>query len=65
MLSQQPNKCIISMHNSWATPLIYKPLIHGVDVLICDLTKYLIRQPSTDPYINIDNKTLGIYVYKV
>ncbi|PIM95211.1 cystathionine beta-lyase [Candidatus Hodgkinia cicadicola] len=47
-VKQRSSKCIISMDNSWATPLIYKPLIHGVDISICDITKYLIKRPSTD-----------------
>ncbi|WP_146656664.1 PLP-dependent transferase [Candidatus Hodgkinia cicadicola] len=29
------------MDNSWATPLISKPVIQGVDISICDLTKYI------------------------
>ncbi len=42
-VKQWSDKCIISMDNSWVIPLIYKPLIHGMDVSICDLIKYLIR----------------------
>ncbi|PIM95754.1 cystathionine beta-lyase [Candidatus Hodgkinia cicadicola] len=39
-IKQRSNKCIISMDNSWATPLIYKPITQGVDISICALTKY-------------------------
>ncbi|PIM95957.1 cystathionine beta-lyase [Candidatus Hodgkinia cicadicola] len=58
-VKQRSDKCIISMDNSWATPLIYKPLIHGVDVSICDLTKYLIRWPNTDLASISTTKTLS------
>ncbi|WP_146657061.1 PLP-dependent transferase, partial [Candidatus Hodgkinia cicadicola] len=39
-IKQRSNRCIISMDNSWATPLIYKPITQGVDISICALTKY-------------------------
>ncbi|PIM96222.1 cystathionine beta-lyase [Candidatus Hodgkinia cicadicola] len=45
---KRSDKCIISMDNSRTTPLVYKPLIHGVDVSICNLSKYLIKRPNTD-----------------
>ncbi len=34
------SKCIISMDNSWATPLLFKPILHGVDISVNALTKY-------------------------
>ncbi|MGP1925300.1 MAG: PLP-dependent transferase [Candidatus Hodgkinia cicadicola] len=34
-------KCFVSMDNSWATPLIFKPLNHGVDLSINALTKHV------------------------
>ncbi len=34
-------KCYISMDNSWATPLIFKPLNHGVDLSVNALTKHV------------------------
>ncbi|PIM95342.1 cystathionine beta-lyase [Candidatus Hodgkinia cicadicola] len=58
-VKQRSNKCIISMDNSWITPLIYKPLIHGVDVSICNLTKYLIKWPNTDLTSISTTKTLS------
>ncbi|PIM95828.1 PLP-dependent transferase [Candidatus Hodgkinia cicadicola] len=39
-IKQRSNRCVISMDNSWATPLIYKPITQGVDISICALTKY-------------------------
>lgn len=38
--TRNPN-CIISMDNSWATPFIFKPLNHGVDLSINALTKHV------------------------
>lgn len=32
--------CVVMMDNTWATPLFFKPLDHGVDVSIHALTKY-------------------------
>ena len=32
--------CVVMMDNSWATPLFFKPLDHGVDISIHALTKY-------------------------
>lgn len=32
--------CIVMMDNTWATPLFFKPLDHGVDISIHALTKY-------------------------
>ncbi|PIM95870.1 PLP-dependent transferase [Candidatus Hodgkinia cicadicola] len=58
-VKQRSDKCIISMDNSWATPLIYKPLTHGVDVSICDLTNYLIKQSNTDLTSISTTKTLS------
>ena len=34
------NNCVVMMDNTWATPLFFKPLDHGVDVSIHALTKY-------------------------
>ncbi|PIM94953.1 cystathionine beta-lyase [Candidatus Hodgkinia cicadicola] len=58
-VKQRSGKCIISLDNSWATPLIYKPLIHGVDVSICDVTNYLMKQPTTDLTSISTTKTLS------
>ncbi|ATY93453.1 cystathionine beta-lyase [Candidatus Hodgkinia cicadicola] len=33
-------ECFVSMDNTWATPLLFKPLLHGVDLSITALTKY-------------------------
>lgn len=33
---------VVLMDNSWATPLFFKPLAHGVDVVIQAATKYII-----------------------
>lgn len=32
--------CVVMMDNTWATPLYFKPLDHGVDISIHALTKY-------------------------
>ncbi|MGO4436858.1 cystathionine beta-lyase [Rhizobium sp. RAF56] len=32
--------CVVSMDNTWATPLYFKPLDHGVDISIHAATKY-------------------------
>lgn len=32
--------CVVSMDNTWATPLYFKPLDHGVDISIHASTKY-------------------------
>ena len=32
--------CVVTMDNTWATPLYFKPLDHGVDVSIHAVTKY-------------------------
>ncbi|MEP1206045.1 MAG: cystathionine beta-lyase [Rhizobiaceae bacterium] len=32
--------CVVMMDNTWATPLFFKPLDHGVDISIQALTKY-------------------------
>ena len=32
--------CVVMMDNTWATPLFFKPLDHGVDVSLHALTKY-------------------------
>ncbi|MEM8750899.1 MAG: cystathionine beta-lyase [Pseudomonadota bacterium] len=32
--------CVVMMDNTWATPLFFKPLDHGVDISIHALTKY-------------------------
>ncbi|XNX62390.1 MAG: PLP-dependent transferase [Candidatus Hodgkinia cicadicola] len=34
------SECVVSMDNSWATPLAFKPLTCGVDVSVNALTKY-------------------------
>ncbi|PIM95766.1 cystathionine beta-lyase [Candidatus Hodgkinia cicadicola] len=47
-VKNRSTKCIISMDNSWATFLIYKPLLHGVDISICNLNKHLTQ------WLNID-----------
>ena len=36
---ENPN-CVVMMDNTWATPLFFKPLDHGVDISIHALTKY-------------------------
>lgn len=33
---------LVAIDNSWATPLLFKPLAHGVDFSISAITKYLI-----------------------
>ncbi|XXN19754.1 MAG: cystathionine beta-lyase [Candidatus Hodgkinia cicadicola] len=33
-------ECFVTMDNTWATPLLFKPLLHGVDLSITALTKY-------------------------
>jgi cystathionine beta-lyase len=33
--------CLVAMDNSWATPLLFRPLDHGVDVSILSGTKYV------------------------
>ena len=33
-------ECVVMMDNTWATPLFFRPLDHGVDVSIHALTKY-------------------------
>ncbi|XXM90143.1 PLP-dependent transferase [Candidatus Hodgkinia cicadicola] len=33
-------ECFVSMDNTWATPLLFKPLSHGVDLSITAMTKY-------------------------
>ncbi|XXN13795.1 MAG: PLP-dependent transferase [Candidatus Hodgkinia cicadicola] len=32
--------CFVSMDNTWATPLLFKPILHGVDLSITAMTKY-------------------------
>ncbi|WP_199523166.1 cystathionine beta-lyase [Pararhodobacter sp. CCB-MM2] len=32
---------LVAIDNSWATPLLFAPLAHGVDLSICAATKYL------------------------
>ncbi|MFP3037794.1 MAG: PLP-dependent transferase [Candidatus Hodgkinia cicadicola] len=39
-IKKRNSNCAISMDNSWATPLIFKPLLQGVDISIHALTKY-------------------------
>ncbi len=40
-LAHQSNSdCVVMMDNTWATPLFFKPLDHGVDISIHALTKY-------------------------
>ena len=34
------DECVVMMDNTWATPLFFKPLDHGVDISIHALTKY-------------------------
>ncbi|MDD9909392.1 MAG: cystathionine beta-lyase [Ahrensia sp.] len=36
---KNPN-CVVMMDNTWATPLFFRPLDHGVDISIHALTKY-------------------------
>ncbi|XXN13630.1 MAG: PLP-dependent transferase [Candidatus Hodgkinia cicadicola] len=33
-------ECFVSMDNTWATPLLFKPIAHGVDLAINAMTKY-------------------------
>lgn len=33
---------LVAIDNSWATPLLFNPLAHGVDISICAATKYLV-----------------------
>ncbi len=33
---------LVAMDNSWATPLNFRPLEHGVDFSMCAITKYLV-----------------------
>ncbi len=33
---------LVAIDNSWATPILFRPLEHGVDVSICAATKYLL-----------------------
>lgn len=33
-------ECFVSMDNTWATPLLFKPIAHGVDLSITAMTKY-------------------------
>jgi len=35
------NNVLVAMDNTWATPLYYKPLNHGVDLSIQAITKYI------------------------
>lgn len=37
---EQNKDCVVMMDNTWATPLFFKPLDHGVDISIHALTKY-------------------------
>ncbi|NKB53630.1 MAG: cystathionine beta-lyase [Rhizobiaceae bacterium] len=37
---QHNENCVVMMDNTWATPLYFKPLDHGVDISIHALTKY-------------------------
>ncbi|MEP1092078.1 MAG: cystathionine beta-lyase [Rhizobiaceae bacterium] len=40
-IAHEHNKnCVVMMDNTWATPLYFKPLDHGVDVSIHALSKY-------------------------
>jgi cystathionine beta-lyase len=34
--------CLTALDNTWATPLFFKPLAHGVDIVIHAATKYLV-----------------------
>ncbi|XXM93324.1 MAG: PLP-dependent transferase [Candidatus Hodgkinia cicadicola] len=34
------SNCFVSMDNTWATPLLFKPILHGVDLSITAMTKY-------------------------
>ena len=40
MARERRPECVVMMDNTWATPLFFKPLDHGVDVSIHALTKY-------------------------
>ncbi|AHL30903.1 MAG: Cystathionine beta-lyase metC [Candidatus Hodgkinia cicadicola] len=33
-------ECFVSMDNTWATPLLFKPIAHGVDLSVNAMTKY-------------------------
>ncbi|MFQ5565890.1 MAG: cystathionine beta-lyase, partial [Paracoccaceae bacterium] len=35
------NGCIVMMDNTWASPLYFKPIAHGVDISIQAVTKYI------------------------
>ena len=37
---EQNADCVVMLDNTWATPLYFKPLDHGVDISIHALTKY-------------------------
>ncbi len=38
----RPRGCKVLMDNTWATPLFFNPLAHGVDLVIHSATKYLV-----------------------
>jgi cystathionine beta-lyase len=33
---------LVAIDNSWATPILFNPLAHGIDISICAATKYLV-----------------------
>ncbi len=33
-------ECFVSIDNTWATPLLFKPIAHGADLSVTALTKY-------------------------
>ncbi|MFP3018978.1 MAG: PLP-dependent transferase [Candidatus Hodgkinia cicadicola] len=66
-------KCFVSMDNSWATPLVFKPLTHGVDLSINALTKHvsgtseyvvgsLAVTKALTPIISLYHSLLGVSV---
>lgn len=51
--------CVVLMDNTWATPLYFKALAHGVDVSIQAATKYI--SGHSDLVMGIATARTGIY----
>jgi cysteine-S-conjugate beta-lyase len=39
--------CLTVLDNTWATPLFFKPVVHGVDIVIHAATKYIVGHADT------------------
>ncbi|MGB0843679.1 MAG: cystathionine beta-lyase [Alphaproteobacteria bacterium] len=61
----QKHGCITMLDNTWATPLFFKPLKHGVDISIHAATKYIGGHSDFMGGITICNEKTHLHVREV